>query len=111
MKTKKILIALATLAFTTQVFAHCPSPYKEEKVCMMFDDNILYIYDQKVEHNGPYKDLEKAEVVSLKSLTGEKLEYKKVARGIYKVSSAKQKTILVEVSLGKKKQDIKVSHE
>jgi hypothetical protein len=111
MKTKKISLAVLLLAFNTLAYAHCPATIKEEKVCLMFDDNVLYIYDLHGEHNGPYKDLAKAEITGIKSLKGDKFEYSKVARGVYKVTAGKEKSVLVEVSLDKKKQEIKVSHE
>ena len=115
MKTQKMRHSVALLALiltSTQAFAHCPSSYKEEKVCFMLEKNLLYIYDNKLEHNGPHKDFEKADLVALKSPQGQKLDFKKVARGIYKIESAEiLKNITVEVSLDKKKNDIKVAHE
>lgn len=78
----------------------------------MLDDNMLYIYDQKLEHNGPYKDLEKAQVVAIKTVDGKKLDYKKLARGIYTFQAAeKYKNVVLEVMLDKKKKEIKVTHE
>lgn len=78
----------------------------------MLDDNTLYIYDQKLEHNGPYKDLEKATVVGVKTLDGKNLEYKKLARGIYKFEApTKYKNVVLEVMLDKKKKAIQVIHE
>lgn len=112
MKIKNILTAIICLSTSSLAFAHCPSPFKEEKVCLMLDDNMLYIYDQKLEHNGPYKDLEKAEVVAIKTTDGKKLDYKKLARGIYKFQAPeKYKTVVLEVMLDKKKKEIKVAHE
>lgn len=112
MKIKNILIAVICLTTSTFAFAHCPSSFKEEKVCLMLDSNMIYIYDQKFEHNGPYKDFAKAELQAIKSTDGKKLEFKKIARGIYKFEAAdKPKTVTVEVLLDKKKQDIKVVHE
>ena len=112
MKIKSITTALICLLTTSVAFAHCPSAFKEEKVCLMLDDNTLYIYDQKLEHNGPYKDLDKAMVVAIKALDGKGLEFKKLARGIYKFESkVKEKTVVLEVSLDKKKKYIQVAHE
>jgi hypothetical protein len=111
MKIKKIVLAFITLTISNAVFAHCPSAYKAEKVCMMFEKDLLYIYDHKLEHNGPYKDLEKAQVTAVKTLNGEKLEYKKLARGIFKVSTPQSKGVIVEISLDKKAQEVKVAHE
>jgi hypothetical protein len=112
MKIKNILTALICLTATAQVFAHCPSALKEEKVCLMLDDNTLYIYDQKLEHNGPYKDLEKATLVGVKTLDGKNFELKKLARGIYKFEApTNYKDVVLEVMLDKKKKNIKVAHE
>ena len=78
----------------------------------MLDDNTLYIYDEKLEHNGPYKDFVKAQVESIKTLDQKKLDYKKLARGIYKFQSpTKEKNIVLEVSIDKKKKEIQVAHE
>lgn len=78
----------------------------------MLDDNMLYIYDEKLEHNGPYKDLVKAEVTGIKTKDGKQLEYKKLARGIYKFqSSTKEKSVVIEMNIDKKKKAIKVDHE
>lgn len=78
---------------------------------MMLDDNLVYVYDNKLEHNGPYKDFTKSQVLGFKSAKGEKLDYSKIARGIYKINSTKQESVLIQVSLNKKIQEIKVSHE
>jgi hypothetical protein len=112
MKIKTLLAAIICLATTSLALAHCPSSIKEEKICIMLDDNMLYFYDQKVEHNGPYKDLERASVSSIKTLEGKSLNYKKIARGIYKFESlTKHKNVVLEVTLDKKKKEIQVTHE
>lgn len=112
MKTQKYITTLAALLLSTQAFAHCPSAYKAEKVCFMLDQNLLYIYDNKLEHNGPYKDFEKAELLAIKSDKNAPLTYKKMARGIYKIEAAEIfKSIKIEVSSNKKKEEIKINHE
>lgn len=112
MKIKITLAAIICLLTSTHAFAHCPAAVKEEKVCLMLDDNNLYIYDQKLEHNGPYKDLEKAVVTGIKSIEGKNLEYKKLARGIYKIESpTKFKSVVFEVTIDKTKKAIVVKHE
>lgn len=112
MKTQKFAVALLAFLSTHLAYAHCPSSFKEEKVCFMLEKNLLYIYDQKMEHNGPYKDFEKAELVAIKSTKNDILTFKKVARGIYQIESADViKAIKVEVSHNKKKEEIKVNHE
>lgn len=111
---KNLKIALfAFLATTTLAKAHCPASEPSEKVCFMLEKNLLYIYDHKFEHNGPYKDFEHTEVLGLKSPKGETLVYKKIARGIYKIESPEIfKQVTLEVSLkDKKKKEIKISHE
>lgn len=106
---KTIFIYLITSSW---VYAHCPSAIKEESVCLMLEDNMLYIYDNKLEHNGPYKDLSKSSIESIKTMDHKKLDYKKIARGIYKFQSAtKEKKILLEVNIDKKKKEIQVVHE
>lgn len=78
----------------------------------MLDDNMLYIYNEKLEHNGPYKDFALAHIESIKTLDNKKLEFKKIARGIYKFqSSVKEKNIVLEVTIEKKKKEIQVVHE
>lgn len=111
MKTSKSLLIFFSLTFSGIAFAHCPAHYKPEKVCMMFEKDTLYIYDEKLEHNGPYKDLEKADVTAIKSLKGLTLKFKKLARGIFQLSENEAKGVIVEFTLDKKKQDVKVTHE
>lgn len=78
----------------------------------MLDDNTIYIYDEKLEHNGPYKDFTKAQVESIKTMDNKKLEFKKLARGIYKFQSTnKEKNIVFAVTIDKKKKEIQVAHE
>lgn len=78
----------------------------------MLDGNTIYIYDEKVEHNGPYKDLEKAEVIGFKNTAGVKVDFKKLARGIYKLNTTeKLNTVTMTVSASKKQKDIKIKHE
>lgn len=79
---------------------------------MWLDKNMLFIYDHKFEHNGPYKDLEKADVIALKNSKGEDLPFKKVARGIFKVESTDvQKTVTVVLTKDKNKSELKVSQD
>ena len=78
----------------------------------MLDVNIVYIYDDKLEHNGPYKDLVKAEVQGFRDGLGTKIEFNKVARGIYKLTSIeKLKTVTLTLKVNKKLKDIKIKHE
>ncbi|MBC7537555.1 MAG: hypothetical protein H7281_01945 [Bacteriovorax sp.] len=79
----KILLFLIVV-FPLNANAHCPFSFKPEKVCFMLDQNILYIWDQKFEHNGPYKDLVASEISSIKN-KDKVLFYSKIARGVYKI--------------------------
>ena len=112
MKIKSIMTLLICVLAPSWSYAHCPSTFKEEKVCLMLDDNTLYIYDTKLEHNGPYKDFNKAQIESIKTLDNKKLEFKKIARGIYKFqSTTKEKKIVLAVLIENKKKEIQVDHE
>lgn len=79
---------------------------------MMLDGNLVYIYDEKLEHNGPYKDLVKVSVVGFKNDQGQKVKSTKVARGIYKLEAdARLSTVMMTVLIEKKEKDIKIKHE
>lgn len=69
------------------LLAHCPASLKEETACFMLEKNLVYVYDQKVEHNGPYKDLT-AELKFVDS-NGKTLAHERVARGIFKILAPK----------------------
>ncbi len=73
-----------SVLWSMSVHAHCPAVYGNEKACFMLDQNSLYIYDTKNEHNGPYKDI-KAEMKMMDE-KGALLKYDRVARGIYKIN-------------------------
>ena len=112
MKIQKLVLGFILSSFATLAMAHCPASYKEEKVCFMLDKNMLYIWDHKFEHNGPYKDFDKADLTGIKSAAGSDLPYKKVARGIYKIESTDmQKSVTLVATLNKKKTEIKIAHE
>jgi hypothetical protein len=115
MKIQKIFMLCTFISVTliNTAWAHCPAEVKEEKVCLMLDANMLYIYDHKVEHNGPYKDFENADMKAIRDFSGQNLEFKKVARGIFKLVSPlpkESKGIKVEITVdsGKIKREIVV---
>lgn len=92
--------------------AHCPAMLKEESVCFMLEKNLLYTYDSKFEHNGPYKDLETASLVELKDHSGKSLKYSKISRGILRIDSSINHPSVTAVFLtGKMKKEVKVPHE
>ena len=97
----KIFSILFLLFITSRVYAHCPGHFKEDSVCFMLDNNLIYIYHQKFEHNGPYQDLKTYRISELKS-GGKTLEYSKKARGIYEIKSDK-KLVEIEIELSKDK--------
>lgn len=92
--------------------AHCPAVLKEEKVCFMLEKNILYIYDSKLEHDGPYKDLVQASLIEIKDENNSSLQYKKLARGIMQINATKKIQKISAVFLvDKKKKEIVITHE
>ena len=61
----------------------------------MLSDNLIYIYDQKFEHDGPYKNLKMA-VTKLTDKNDKSLNYSVVAAGVLKIDGLK---IVDEVNL------------
>jgi hypothetical protein len=107
---KKAILFLVLIT-SVEAFAHCPTPFKPEGVCLMLSENVIYFYDHKGEHNGPYKDLQKSTLESVKS-NGIALKYSKVARGIYRVVSEKiLKQVDIEIINEKKKTSLKLNGE
>ena len=96
-----IIILLITASVSAN--AHCPSHFKPENVCFMLDQNIIYIYDSKGEHNGPYQDLKESTILSIKA-EGKPFRFSHLARGLYKIDSNKQVANLeLEIQNSKKK--------
>ena len=94
-----------------EAFAHCPASYKEENVCLMLKQNTIFIYSHDADHNGPYKDLEKSELKSVKN-DKTNLAFKKLARGIYKLDTKDvQKNLSAFISADKKLTEIKLKQE
>lgn len=77
-------LATILLVSSLTVGAHCPQGFKPEKVCLMLDENVIFIYDEKLEHNGPYKDLATSSIDTIKS-EGAELKFSRVARGVYRI--------------------------
>ena len=106
--TKK-LIAFLLILFSASAGAHCPTHFQPENICLMLDQNIIYIYDQKGEHNGPYQDLKASSLESVKA-DGLTLKFSHADRGIYKIDSAVVlKSVNLEVMNAKKKIALKLS--
>ncbi len=111
----KILISLTLLILSANIFAHCPSFYKEQNLCFMIDDNTLYSWDKKFEHNGPYKDFEEGtQIISIINTSNkQELKYTKVARGIFKIEGSEKiaaavlkfqfKKIIAEIKIEKER--------
>jgi hypothetical protein len=53
----------------------------------MLSDNLIYIYDQKFEHNGPYKDL-KVKKLAFLDKNSVNVSFAKVAAGVYKLNTS-----------------------
>lgn len=79
---KKYFAIFAFIA-SSQAGAHCPALYKIETACFMLEQNVIYIYDEKIKHSGPYKDLA-AILESVKS-EGADLKFSRIARGVFKI--------------------------
>lgn len=95
--TSNFLLLIYLITFSTLANAHCPAHEKSEKVCFMLDENKVFVWDDKVEHSGPYKDTKN--ILKFSNEKGNSLLSKKIARGIYQIESATNlKTIFVEGS-------------
>jgi len=96
------LITILLIAASATANAHCPSHFRPENICFMLDQNIIYIYDKKADHNGPYQDLKESTIFSIKA-EGKPLKFSHLARGLYKIDSIKQITNLeLEIQNSKK---------
>ncbi len=104
-----ILWPALLLISTMKAEAHCPTPFKFEKVCFMLDQNVILIYSEDKEHNGPYTDLVQSTIESIKK-DGIPLKFSRVARGAYRIDSSKVlKSIELIVTSGSGKNSIKNS--
>lgn len=102
---------LVVLTFSVNSFAHCPAAVKEEKVCLMFDGSMIYIYDHKFEHNGPYKDFVSTSISEVRNAGKEKLNFKKAARGIYKLDKPQTSAVFLDLMINNKIKSIRVVKE
>lgn len=91
----KIMLFLFITCSLNTALAHCPLTLAEEKACILLEQNIIYIYDTKFEHNGPYKNFK---FYQLKSVTsgGKKITFQNASRGVIKLDS---KELLKSVEL------------
>lgn len=85
MKNKLLILVTLTAAFEAN--AHCPALFKKEAACFMLEANKIYIYDQKVPHSGPYKDLK--ETLTVTDEQGSKLVTERISRGLINIQSPK----------------------
>jgi hypothetical protein len=93
---KVLFFGILTLVLPLAAFGHCPAHSKSQKVCVMLDENKIYIWDEKLEHNGPYKDLK--DTLKITDANGKILVSKKLARGVYQIESKETlKSIVLEV--------------
>ncbi len=107
----KITALIATFLTSATLYAHCPTHFEAEKVCLMLESNLLYIYSDKKTHDGPYQDLKHS---SLESFTadGKNLKFSKTAKGVFKIEEAeKVKLVEVEFLVNKTKLKLKVKAE
>lgn len=105
------MFALSLLVSSAIASAHCPTHFKPEKVCLMLDQNVLYIYGEKSEHSGPYQDFKNTTLESIKA-DGAILNFTKAARGVYKIEEKKRFTkIELDLMSDKKKTSVTVAVE
>lgn len=100
----KYTLSILMLLTALNAHAHCPTAFKPEKVCLMLDQNVIFVYDEKLEHNGPYKDFaDGTKLLAIKS-EGVELGFTLVARGVYRINYAKPlRTVDLEILQAKAK--------
>lgn len=107
----KKTIAFLFLVTSASALAHCPTPFKPENVCLMLDQNVIFVYDHKLEHDGPYKDFKESSIATVK-VKGTPVKFSRVARGVYRIESAQVlNAIEIEMINGKKKATLKLSKD
>ncbi|MBC7537602.1 MAG: hypothetical protein H7281_02180 [Bacteriovorax sp.] len=107
----KKTIALLLLTAAATAGAHCPTAFKPETACLMLDKNVIFVFDQKDKHDGPYKDFKESSIESVKS-NGEPVKFSRVARGVYRIEFAQTlKTVEIEIMNAKKKIPLKLTSE
>lgn len=67
----------------------------------MYEDGLIYVYPDHLEHNGPYIDFPSESKIQF-SQKGKLINSKKVARGIYKLELESMKSSF-EISINDKK--------
>ena len=110
MLTKSIVTLTFILSTLSLANAHCPTMLKAEKTCFMLDQNVLYLYDHKAEHNGPYKDLKTSKIESIKSV-GKDIKFEHPSRGIYKLFGSNLTKVDIEIVTAGKKEILQVQIE
>ena len=106
-KALPVLVLLVSISAN----AHCPVSFKAENACFMLSENVIYVYDHKAEHNGPYKDFKDSTLSNVK-YEGNPIKFNRVARGVYRLDFNKSlKVIEIEITNAKKKAVLKLSAE
>jgi hypothetical protein len=99
------------LLLVANVYAHCPASFKPENVCLMLDQNNLFIYDHKLEHNGPYKDFTNSKLDTI-TQNGHSIRFQKAARGVYKLDSVTElHAVDITIENNKLKKTFKIKKE
>lgn len=107
----KNTIAFLLLMASATAGAHCPTSFKPENVCLMLDENVIFVYDHKAEHNGPYKDFKESTIESVK-VDGQSLKFSKIARGVFRIDSARPlKMVDIEIMNAKKKISLRLAKD
>lgn len=105
----KFILTLLLLGNSLSALAHCPINFKPEKVCLMLDQNVIFVYDEKIPHTGPYKDFAESSILAVKT-EGKEVKFSRVSRGIYRIEYAQMlKTVDLMMVNGKKKEKSKLT--
>ncbi len=89
---QKILSAQLLVFFlflSSKIFAHCPTEFKDDGLCFLLQEDKILSWDKiKSEHDGPYRDLtKKFQLVEVLSPKGVKIEFNRLSRGVWKIST------------------------
>jgi hypothetical protein len=107
----KKITAFLLFTATATVGAHCPTAFKPETACLMLDQNVIFVYDQKDKHDGPYKDFKESSIESVK-FNGQPVKFSRIARGVFRIEFTQPlKTVEIEIMNAKKKIPLKLTAE
>lgn len=83
----KIFLIFASIFLCMNANSHCPLKIPNEKMCGMREENLLYFWSDKFEHNGPYQDFKLGKILNIFE-NNQLVTFKKVANGILKINTS-----------------------